>query len=206
MATAQTDPISGLSQLLLLWRAGRDRPFSIEQRQIKQTLAPRIFDAWQHRQLVAMGTASAGIRDPQLAESRAICIVDSSGMIYAVVGDFGDQFSKAVGGWIGPNLPDFVVDAMRSGANGLTVGAYSISFSRTELRTIVAITPQTQTEHLSASELRTAQRFSEGATYREIAAEHGLSTATVRNQISAAYRKLNVHSKVELVKTLTPSN
>ncbi len=199
MATAHTDPISGLSELILLWRADRDCPFSDEEREITQTLVPHVVAGWQHRQLVAMGSLSAGVQEVETDQSRAHAIVDTSGLIYAVIGNFGDLFSKAVPGWNGPHLPDFVVEAINTGNVELKIGHYHILFSRAELRTIVVIAPQAKMDTLSAGELRAVRLYAGGASNKEIAAELNLSTHTVRNQISASYRKLGVHSKIELV-------
>jgi DNA-binding CsgD family transcriptional regulator len=45
--------------------------------------------------------------------------------------------------------------------------------------------------------------FAAGHTYSEIADALTLSRYTVRNQLSAAYRKLEVHSKLEMARTLS---
>jgi DNA-binding CsgD family transcriptional regulator len=58
---------------------------------------------------------------------------------------------------------------------------------------------------LSAGELRTAQMFAAGHTYSEIADALTLSRYTVRNQLSAAYRKLEVHSKLEMARVIDPA-
>ena len=57
-------------------------------------------------------------------------------------------------------------------------------------------------EGLTSAERRTARRFAAGATHAAIAAELGLSSATVRNQLSSVYRKLDVHSKLALAAAL----
>lgn len=56
---------------------------------------------------------------------------------------------------------------------------------------------------LSPGELRAAQMFAQGQTSSQIAEALTLSRYTVRNQLSTAYRKLEVHSKVEMARTLS---
>jgi DNA-binding NarL/FixJ family response regulator len=50
--------------------------------------------------------------------------------------------------------------------------------------------------------MRAALLFAAGSSYKDITAHLGLSTHTVRNQISSAYRKLGIHSKFELAKAI----
>jgi DNA-binding CsgD family transcriptional regulator len=60
-----------------------------------------------------------------------------------------------------------------------------------------------ETVPLSPGELRAAQMFAAGQTYSQIADALTLSRYTVRNQLTAAYRKLEVHSKLEMARTLS---
>jgi DNA-binding CsgD family transcriptional regulator len=47
------------------------------------------------------------------------------------------------------------------------------------------------------------QLFAEGHTHHQIALQLGISHHTVRNQLANVYRKLDIHSKLELVRALT---
>ena len=58
---------------------------------------------------------------------------------------------------------------------------------------------------LSAAEQRVAVLAVGGATYKEIARECGVSPATVRNQLHAAYAKLGVRNKTALARALAGS-
>jgi DNA-binding CsgD family transcriptional regulator len=202
MATAQNDPTSGLSELILLWRADRTRPFSVAECQIAQHLVPHLVAAWRHRQLVGIGKSFAGILDSESQSRQAHAIVDSNGLILAVIGNFGQQLATAVPGWIGPILPAIVVEAIQAGESSLRVLGHEIALSTANDRTIVAITLQTNLVSLSRGEMRTAQLFASGASHKQIAADLGLSTFTIRNQISSAYRKLGVHSKLALAEVI----
>jgi DNA-binding CsgD family transcriptional regulator len=198
MGTAQNDPISGLSELILLWRADRDRPFTDAEREVKQLLVPHMVAAWRHRQLIGLVKQSASLDDTANHDGRAHSIVDATGMIYAVVGNFGAQLSDAAPGWIGPYLPDAIIKGLESDAATIHFGGHEVRFTRAGDRHIVTLTPQPDPVSLTAAELRTAELFAAGASYRDIAAKLDRSTYTVRNQISAAYRKLGVHTKLGL--------
>jgi len=56
-----------------------------------------------------------------------------------------------------------------------------------------------ETDTLSARELEVLQALSKGHTYKQIAAELGISLGTVRTYIQRIYEKLHVHSHAEAV-------
>jgi DNA-binding NarL/FixJ family response regulator len=56
-----------------------------------------------------------------------------------------------------------------------------------------------------SAERRVAVLYAEGRTNAQIASALGVTSSTVRNQISAAYRKLDIHSKAELARRIPPS-
>ena len=45
-----------------------------------------------------------------------------------------------------------------------------------------------------------ARLFADGASHGEVAAKLGVRPATVRNQLTSIYRKLDIHSKAELAR------
>jgi len=56
-----------------------------------------------------------------------------------------------------------------------------------------------ETDALSAREVEVLQALSKGRTYKQIAAELGISLGTVRTYIQRIYEKLHVHSHAEAV-------
>jgi DNA-binding NarL/FixJ family response regulator len=58
---------------------------------------------------------------------------------------------------------------------------------------------QSETETLSGRELDVLQSLSKGHTYKQIAADLGISLSTVRTYIQRIYEKLHVHSHAEAV-------
>lgn len=59
-----------------------------------------------------------------------------------------------------------------------------------------------ETDTLSARELEVLQALSKGHTYKQIAADLGISLGTVRTYIQRIYEKLHVHSHAEAVMKL----
>jgi DNA-binding CsgD family transcriptional regulator len=56
---------------------------------------------------------------------------------------------------------------------------------------------------LSEAEREVVSRYAEGHSLREVAQARGCSPRTIANQVQAAYRKLRVGSKSELVRALS---
>ncbi|GEM_PF-6722927 len=57
-------------------------------------------------------------------------------------------------------------------------------------------------QRLTASERVVVELYANGLSAREIARERSVSTRTIANQISSAYRKLKVNSRTDLVTSL----
>lgn len=55
---------------------------------------------------------------------------------------------------------------------------------------------------LSQREREVLERLAQGRRYKEVAADLGLSTDTVRTHVNRIYKKLHVHSRTEAVNTL----
>jgi DNA-binding NarL/FixJ family response regulator len=68
-----------------------------------------------------------------------------------------------------------------------------------QARAAAQATAQAETDALSARELEVLQGLSKGHTYKQIAADLGISLGTVRTYIQRIYEKLHVHSHAEAV-------
>jgi DNA-binding CsgD family transcriptional regulator len=61
-----------------------------------------------------------------------------------------------------------------------------------------------EADPLTPAERRVADLFAQGVSHATVAQRLGVSASTVRNQLSSIYRKLDIHSKVELVRLRLP--
>jgi DNA-binding CsgD family transcriptional regulator len=198
MGITLREPVTGLLDFLVLYRADKACPFSDEERTAFKALAPHMAAAWRHRQIVGLFKIAKGAGDGHLVPQRGHGMVDNLGTVFAADPDFAQALSDAFGGWTGTILPSAVKAFIASDDHQASINGLDLLLTRGEQRHILTVSDSASPSPLSEGELRTAKLFAAGNTYHEIAQMLGLSHYTVRNQLSAAYRKLGVHSKVEL--------
>lgn len=202
MAIALTDPVSQLMELIVLWRADAARPFSAADRAALEVLAPHAVAAWRHRQLAHLheqASTRAGLQ--WRVRGNAVC--DSSGVIYASDGHFNTLVGSHFTGWQGPALPPLLAAMVAEGAASLRIAGLDFALDTGSPRSLLTVSVA-EDAALTASERRVAALYAEGRTNAQIAEALGVTASTVRNQISAAYRKLDIHSKAELARRIAP--
>jgi DNA-binding CsgD family transcriptional regulator len=203
MAIAAIDPISQLMELIVLWRGDRQAAFSADDVATIQAIAPHATAAWRHRQLAHLreqagppGHPGTGIR------GNAVC--DASGAVYASDVSFNHMLQAHFPGWRGPNLPNSVRDMIRSGIRLHKGHGLDLTITPGDPRSLLTISAS-PAEPLTGAELRVASLYAEGLNNARIAGQLGISQSTVRNQLAAVYRKLDIHSKAELARLIPPT-
>jgi DNA-binding CsgD family transcriptional regulator len=182
---------SRLQHLLLLWRARRFDPFNEAERRLVERCVPHMVAGLRTAQ--ALHLARAGrVRE----EGHAL--VDDKGLLHSFDDAFVRLVRGAFPGWGGPGLPAALMPALAGGAvpPGL---ALQVAPDGPWLR--LAVTRRT-TLPLTPAQLQAARLYAEGLDHRAIAARLGLSPATVRNHLAAAYRRLGVNDKAALARRL----
>lgn len=203
MAITATDPISQLMEMVVLWRADAEQPFSDADRSALEGIAPHAIAAWRHRQLAQLhelgGAQPAGLQ--LRVRGNAVC--DSSGIIYASDPHFNTTLRSCFGGWQGPALPEPVRMMVRAGTEKMHLAGLDFMLTPGTPRNLLTVSTATDSG-LTAAERRVVALYADGCTHAQIAMQLGVTSSTVRNQISAAYRKLDVHSKAELARRIAP--
>ncbi len=202
MGATLLDAVTSLSDFIVLYRADISQPFSDADRAAMQILLPHMIAAWRHRQLIETFTLARGLIDEHFANRRHHAVVDDRGTIHSADAGFGETISAAWPGWRGVLLPEPLRAFIASEALQLTTAGLGFVMTRGNQRHILTINGATEASVLSGAELRAARLFAEGKTHQEIGDECGISPHTARNQIAAAYRKLEVHTKLELARKI----
>jgi DNA-binding CsgD family transcriptional regulator len=203
MGITLCEPVTGLFDFIVLYRADRACPFSDADRLYFGLLAPHMAAAWRHRQIVGLFEQSKGAVIGEMASKRIHAVVDDFGAVYAADPDFPAALNDAFDGWTGNKLPEAVRKFVASEERKATLAGLDFVINRSANRHILSIHGGSANAALiSEGELRTARLFADGHKHHQIAQHLGISHHTVRNQLANVYRKLDIHSKLELVRAL----
>jgi DNA-binding NarL/FixJ family response regulator len=127
-------------------------------------------------------------------------------IIMLTVFEEGDQVFKALsagafGYLVKSTRPAKIIEAIREVHAGGSPMSGNIARKVVQTFQAQAARPS-ETDALSARELEVLQALSKGHTYKQIAADLGISLGTVRTYIQRIYEKLHVHSHAEAVMKL----
>lgn len=204
LGTVHVDPASDVGEMLFLFRADPAQAFTDTERSIKEQLMPHLAAAWRQRQVVQTYELRFGAQPPKDFETRGHAVVDDDGMLQASDSHFSITLRDHFEGWTGPKLPAEVMAVLIAKDGGLSIRGLDFLLTRSIERHILSVTSRAD-RVLSKAETRVARMFADGQTNSQIAQALGVSPATVRNQIAAIYRKLEIHSKAELARLFPPS-
>ena len=203
LGTCQADPVTDIGELMFLFRADKQAFFTDAERELAQLVTPHVAAAWRQRQIAHYYEAAVGgalSRPTRGAEA----VIDSDGLIYAADDNFSLALRQHFAAWIGPIIPPAVMPIFTAPDGLRTVAGLDFTLSRGAHRHILAATPANRDDRLTHAETRVARLFAEGQTHAQIAGRLGVSPSTIRNQIAAIYRKLDIHSKAELARIVPP--
>ncbi len=130
-------------------------------------------------------------------ETIALC--DQSGLIHAAEPAFGDMTSLREGDTIAPGV---LASALAAGCADRATGVF-LRARPAQPWSLVSASREGNDATLAQRELQVAKYYVDGLNHKQIARELGSSPSTVRTQLQSVYRKLDVHSRIELLRALT---
>jgi len=198
LATMVLELPLNLFTAVCLYRKNPARPFSEDERQFTEAIVPHLVQAWHLNAVQFLDApASAGGSLP-----RARAVVDRYGVLYNVEPAFPALLRREVPAWEGPGLPSGLLPALERRAPEYRSGKLVMSIVRElpEHMFLISLRARAPIDALSPRELMVAREFASGKTHKEIAKLFGTSPTTVRTQIRVIYTKLDVRTKVDLVR------
>jgi DNA-binding CsgD family transcriptional regulator len=183
---------------LCLYRNDPGRPFSEEERQFNEAIVPHLVQAW-HLNAVQFLDAPAS---PASSVPRARAVVDRYGVLYNVEPALPALLRRELPAWQGPSLPKELLPALEHRDSEHRSGQLLMSIVRElpDQMYLVSVRARAPIDALSPRELMVAREFASGKTHKEIAKLFGTSPTTVRTQLRIIYTKLDVRTKVDLVR------
>ncbi|MCB5206333.1 helix-turn-helix transcriptional regulator [Methylovorus mays] len=182
-----------------LFRSGsRARAFKAGDIRLKQWLTPHLYSCWRTNLLADIERT----RLPNKWQDKASAYVDRRGSIVYADSAFAEFVSQAWPAWRGGRLPHALVEMLVSNPASsihLPIGIY-VNQQQAGGLTRLDIGRPSPLDKLTRREREVARGFAQAHSYKEIAAETGLSPATVRHYLRGIYAKLAINDKAELVR------
>jgi DNA-binding CsgD family transcriptional regulator len=196
LCTHLVDPNRTVKEVVSLWRHDALRPFTEEERLAKQLLMPHLAESLRANRRWHF---AASARTPSGA-SAAMAVCDRGGRLHESTSAFTRALRTEWPQWTGGDLPAPLVVALENGRyRGQRIEVDAQALGDQWLISARSIGAERQ---LGQRELLVARMYAQGLTYRMIAAQIGVSPATVRNQLRSCFSKLGVASKLELARRL----
>lgn len=201
LGTVLLEPVSSMTEFLTVWRFDSRWPFSDTDRVRKERLMPHLIEANRISRLVSLGKMTHGgegrseIRPWAVVGAEDACLIE-------VNGGFVELAKREWPEWRGAILPVAIRKNILQAQPFVGEHIY-LDISDVDGYRLILARPIMPVDRLGRRERVVVRRFCAGRSYREIAAELGTAPATVRNQLSQVYVKLNVHNRIELLGALS---
>lgn len=194
LATTQIDPIAGISELISVYRADVDRPFSEDERVFQQHIVPHLSEAWRLCRIRHL----EHLIQPACALDAHTAGADMEGVLNLIDPGFTKLLRTEWPDWRGPRLPGKLLDSHRRGES-LHIGRRTaFHFVPFDDHILLRARRKQPIDDLSQREREVARHYAAGLSHKKIAQSLGLSPATVRNHLSTVYLKLGVDNKAML--------
>ena len=190
LGTLLLDKASALQEFLTLWRHDPHRPFTEDERQLKELLMPHLAEAFR---AVRLRHFLRGID----VRNKAWALSDDHGFIREATPAFIACLRDHWRNWKGNLLPDTLAHCVLAG-RGYNSKTLTIELEPSANLRFLQVRPKSVLDRLTTREGEIAKRYAAGETYAEIAASLRLSPATVRNHIAHGFKKLGVINKGQL--------
>lgn len=199
LATTSIDIISRLSELISVYRADPDRPFSEEERLVQQNIVPHLAETWRINRTHHMNLA----QHPSRRANACSAVIDRKGVLHLHDSAFTALLLGEWPDWQGPTLPESLVRLVGNG-DGTFAGKTLVARSSDDMGDFLILRARNRTmlDTLSKREMEVANHFAAGVSYKRIAESLSLSPTTIRNHLSNLYSKLGIGNKAELIALL----
>jgi DNA-binding CsgD family transcriptional regulator len=202
LCTMGYDPLSQTPHHIMLSRNDLKRPYSEEERLIKQFLMPHLEAACDHNFRLLPQTSTRKSNEADRRQSSAL--TNNQGVLFATEPRFMQLLIAEFPNWHGPLLPKPLLKTFIDLNNDRHVGTtITLTASRRSSMWLLWARPKQPIDEFSSRTMKLAAYFAEGHNHKEIGQLMDISPATVRNHISVIYKKLQINNKSQLAQLLS---
>lgn len=202
LCTTGYDPFLQSPHHVILGRSDLDRPFTEEERQLKQYLMPHLETACDKNYRLLPQTSNNNPLEKERRQSNAL--TNAHGVLFAAEPRFMKLLNSEFPDWNSPLLPEPLLKSFIEQNDDRYVGNnITLTANRRSSMWLVWARPRLPIDDFSARTMKLAAYFAAGHNHKEIGQMMDISPATVRNHISIIYRKLQVSNKSQLAQLLS---
>lgn len=192
-------PERRFTRWLTLFRASTEAHCTETERSLLGNLMPHVQQALELNRLTHLRQLPQAPGNDHLGTALA----DPRGMVQHMDAVFEHALRTEWPGWHGPRLPAQVLCTAQRAEHRLVARTLVITLHARHGMLWLLARPRRAVDSLSPRENSVARLVAKGLTYKQIAALHKRSPATVRNQIRSVYDKLNVSNVAALIEALS---
>lgn len=198
LCTVDIQLITDIINVISLWREDLYDQFTEEDRQLKQVIAPHMFEACRHNRILHFHQPASGSGVPD-----APAIVYGDGLLLDADPGFVGKLRREWPRWRGALLPGPLLEMIMGQESNIYVGRRVVTRAwRNGELLILKIFNKQAGAPLSMRECIVAEKYKAGLTYTQIADALHLSPTTIRSHLQHIYSKLGVTNKTQLVRVL----
>jgi len=193
------DPLTGLLTCVALYRESPEAPFTESERRFHEDAMPHLIETYATNRIAHLIRAA----QPRNAASYASAASDALGQLHLAPDAFQRLLLAEWPTWRGSRLPS-ELRRLTSGKAGARFVGRRIFFRSAPVENVFLVEAREKrvADELSVREAQVARLAANGLTYGQVAKRLAISTATVRNHLSAIYGKLGVRKQAEIVQLL----
>lgn len=202
LCTVDIEPITGLINVISLWRKDLHNPFTERERQIKEFLAPHLFATCRQNRFLCMQNTRRDGKDP--LDAPAIC--DHMGVLHQADSRFVTLVATEWPAWSGARLPQILAKHITKNRDKPYLGRrIYIRTRRIGSLYFLESRARKPVDDLTLAERTVATHYADGLTYKEIAQNLQLSPTTIKAHLRNIYGKLKVTNKAQLINLVAPN-
>lgn len=198
-ATSLAHDLSGTFTFISIFRRNPAQTYIESDRLLIQSIMPHLIETESRSRIRHMGLTTC-VRSERIL---SLAVTDKTGILYSAEPGFLELIRLEWAHWQGPELPSPMLARLAINVESHYCGSEIViePFPTNKLIFLKA-RRRNAVDRLSQREASIARLFADGCTYKEIALELRISPATVRSHLGAAYMKLDITNKAELVNVL----
>ncbi len=190
LCTMDYDPTTTLVEVISIYRADSECPYTDEEKQRMQFLFPHLLET--RRRNLQAGTG------PVLPILDDVAICEANGLLHHAGEQFVATLQKAFPDWHGPHLPQELVSV--PGQKGTAANRCNKMFSDQPVGAahLISTHEYAMLDTLTPAEYRVAKLLIGGLSYQDGAVQLAIGISTFNKHANKVYRKLKVDGRTEL--------